>query len=165
MIYDVFGDRDVDNAVNNNVNNVNNVRSRRDWARETYHDLDDTLGHFKADYDDCAEILSDLEAAYDANNAEYSSLIDGRKRDEHCWISVRALEYHVSATGPETSRDDALRHVAELVTHVEDMVDSDDHVTESKDRIQSSVRTKLGVEHWERLKNGKKYLPGPETDF
>lgn len=85
-------------------------------------------------------------------------MVDGRKRDEHIWLTTRTLDYYVSTNGPDTTRDEVLRHVLMLIGTEDEGVDTDEDVRASKERIEGLVRQKLGAEVYDVLRKEKVYL-------
>ena len=120
----------------------------------------------------CEELLekvrslqSDIDCFFHEMNAEYSKLVDGRRRDEHCWSTTRMLDYHVSTSGPNTSRDDVLRHIIQLVNSLDDEIDADKDVQLSKSKIKALMLRKLGDGEYGKLELEKRYLKTESDDF
>ena len=162
FFYGVFGDNDIDNQVRTNEQAVNNARDYLQSAERKIDALWFAHGSGTQLQAKALSLQSDLNDDFWNMNTEYAKLVDGRKRDEHIWLTTRTLDYYVSTNGPDTTRDEVLRHVLMLIDTEDEGVDTDEDVGASKERIEGLVKQKLGVEVYEMLRKEKVYL---DMDF
>lgn len=98
-------------------------------------------------------------------NDEYEKIVKDRKIIERTWVATRALDYHVSTNDVDTSRDDILRHVVQLIHMRVEQVDDDPDVQRFKENIERRMRETLGEAKTEELRQERKFLPLEDADF
>ncbi|KAJ4348638.1 uncharacterized protein N0V89_010016 [Didymosphaeria variabile] len=167
FFYDVFGDSDIDNAVNNCRNNEDTWHKSADDAWAMWDHLRKLKDEHRSLLDNnLGQLCSELTILVDGMRANYANIGASRKVDRECWLAARLLQYHVTTNNEYTSRDDALRHVFKLVHTVNDSIDSDDDVIRLKGVIENNVRQTLGDTKAEELHREKVFLSNPdEVDF
>jgi hypothetical protein len=98
-------------------------------------------------------------------NDEYEKIVKDRKIIERTWVATRALDYHVSTNDVDTSRDDILRHVVQLIHMRVEQVDEDPDVQRFKENIERRMRETLGEAKAEELHQERKFLPMEDVNF
>jgi hypothetical protein len=112
------------------------------------------------------QLSSDLTSLADGMRASYIKVGERRKVDRRCWFAARSLQYHVETNNEYTSRDEALRHVFQLLHTVNDSIDSDEDVVRLKATIERNVDEHLEKVKAEELHKAKAFIPVPgDLDF
>jgi methionyl-tRNA synthetase len=163
----VFGNDDVDNAVNTCRSNEAFWHDKDDKARGVWELLCNLHDNFRASLtDDLPKIINKLEELADKMRANYLKVVEIRKVDTNCWIAARTLLYHVATNTEFTSRDDALRHVIKLLQTTNKTIDADADVVRLKEEMERKITEKLGEEKAAELHREKTYLAKPnDVDF
>lgn len=162
-MYDIFGDRDIDNAVDNNARNEQSWHDQADAAWNFWNDLRNLKSDFASLWECRADNLANaLGSLVNDTKSNYEKIGMARSVDNDCWIAARALQYHVTTQTVYTSRDDALRHVLKLLHTIDKTIDEDADVKACKDVIEASIMGKLGPDKVKELLQEKKFLELPD---
>ncbi|KAL1602510.1 hypothetical protein SLS60_005926 [Paraconiothyrium brasiliense] len=167
FFYDLFGDNDIDNAVNNCRNNEDTWHKSADDAWAIWDHLRKLKDEHRSLLDsNLNQLCSELAVLVDGMRTNYANIGASRKVDRECWLAARLLQYHVTTNNEYTSRDDALRHLFRLIHTPNDSIDSDEDVIRLKGAIEHIVSQTLGEVKAEELHSEKKFLSNPdEVDF
>ncbi|KAF1945148.1 hypothetical protein EJ02DRAFT_451714 [Clathrospora elynae] len=163
FVYSMFGDNEIDRAIQDCQNNETTWRHHADEAWSMWDQLRNLNNDSQSMLNnDVGQLSSQLSSIADRMRTNYNKIGEDRRADRLCWMAARSLQYHVSTNTEYTSRDDALRHVFKLVHTENKTIDSDSDVAALKERIENSVRDKLGTEKAEELHKAKVFLAMPE---
>ncbi|EXF73969.1 hypothetical protein CFIO01_08851 [Colletotrichum fioriniae PJ7] len=159
------GGGDIDDQVRVNERNVNNCQQDWDNAKRTENDCRNNLSNLQSLIPKVQELTRLLDDLFWQMNAEYEKIVKDRKIIERTWVATRTLDYHVSTNDVDTSRDDILRHVVQLIHMRVEQVDEDPDVQRFKENIERRMREALGEAQVEELHQERKFLPMEDVDF
>ncbi|EWY94944.1 hypothetical protein FOYG_04092 [Fusarium oxysporum NRRL 32931] len=159
------GGGDIDEQVRVNERNVNICQQDWDNAKRTEDDCRNALCNLKRLIPLVEELKTTLDDLFWRMNDEYEKIVKDRKIIERTWVATRALDYHVSTNDVDTSRDDILRHVVQLIHMRVEQVDEDPDVQRFKENIERRMRETLGEAKAEELHQERKFLPMEDVNF
>ncbi|KAI9655262.1 MAG: hypothetical protein M1829_000675 [Trizodia sp. TS-e1964] len=167
FLYSIFGDSDIDSALESCRQNEDMWHRKADEAWAAWDKLRQLHSNFSGMFASrLDELVQSLENKAEEVGKSYIAIGEDRKIDNECWIAARTLQYHVTATTEFISRDDALRHVIKLLGTASQLIDSDSDVARCKQRIRSTLLETLGKDGLATLEREKAYLAQPaDADF
>ncbi|KAK1498175.1 hypothetical protein CTAM01_07393 [Colletotrichum tamarilloi] len=159
------GGGDIDHQVRVNEQNVNTCQRNWEDANRGKNDCWNNLSNLQSLTPRVQELTRLLDDLFWQMNFEYEKIVKDRKIIERTWVATRALDYHVSTNDVDTSRDDILRHVVQLIHMRVEQVDEDPDVQRFKKNIERRMREALGEAHVKELHQERKFLPMEDADF
>lgn len=148
-----------------NERNVNICQQDWDNAKRTEDDCRNALCNLNRLVPLVEALKTTLDDLFWRMNDEYEKIVKDRKIIERTWVATRALDYHVSTNDVDTSRDDILRHVVQLIHMRVEQVDEDPDVQRFKENIERRMRETLGEAKAEELHQERKFLPMEDVNF
>ncbi|KAK1541381.1 hypothetical protein CPAR01_07370 [Colletotrichum paranaense] len=159
------GGGDIDNQIRVNEQNVKDCQRNLDDAETDEIDCENNLSNLQSLVPRVQELTRLLDDLFWQMNAEYEKIVEDRKIIERTWVATRTLDYHVSTNDVDTSRDDILRHVIQLIHIRVEQVDEDPDVQRFKENIERRMREALGEALVEELHQERRFLPKEDVNF
>ncbi|UQC80933.1 uncharacterized protein CLUP02_06419 [Colletotrichum lupini] len=145
--------------------NLKDAEYEKDGYQQDENDCKNNLPNLQSLVPRVQELTRLLDDLFWQMNAEYEKIVKDRKIIERTWVAIRTLDYHVSTNDVDTSRDDILRHVVQLIHMRVEQVDKDPDVQRFKENIERRMREALGEALVEELHQERKFLLMEDVDF